>query len=964
MNTTNTPPASRRGGLDRKKRTDPDGGSTAGRSLDGVAASSPSGTNCAKSSTYSQNPPDYRTNCEGVGFEEGRNKEQSHKSPSLQVASLNTRGRWFYGTATLRRAEKAPILEALFRNRGADLLLLVDTHVEAREQMGTTSFLHLEAGTSQRGGLILMAPTGRWSLVEALSLVKGYAVYYKVKDRRGRVVSLLGLYGNNSEGTSTLVTFYDQIRPWVEVYKPDMIIGDFNVSLRRGGPASDDQRRLETQVSSMTRGMTEGRYKGYSYIGPQGSGSCIDRVFTNGDRTRVELIFTGLSDHKALWVTTPLGPAKLGQGPVRMRQIAHKSREWKDHAKKFASLTRDIVDLQDWASWPGLKEWAVKGAPEVTPPRRTAKVEERLDELLIRLQGKEIPTLRELKNMARDSTIPRPLVDAHAIVEQTRDENALDKALKEWDLERERIGKERSWEGVKLFDRRGKVKGSSNMESLLNERGERVTTPRGMGAVAKVFYERLHKATRRTAERASRIEDLMTEIKPHIAAPPNTSGPELDGSDILAALKKAKRRKAPGPDGIPYEWWKFLKDKLGPETDLWDNLARILNNSDQVPGLTEVNLVLLYKKGDKEEMKNYRPISLLNTDYKLLTLSLNERVMENAMITIHKDQAGFIRNRLITDHVYLTRLLTDLKDPSLSGGTILNLDNEKAYDRVEHDYLWACLKTFGIRPDLIDKIRGLYKSPLTHIWVNGYKTTKFTLKRGVRQGDPLSCLLFNYSIEVMAILVRKSRLRGLDIGPGLNQSDIRKSVKIKLFADDTEVYLRSGEKVQTFLDLTSTYRALSGAKYNMDKSEAILVNGGRKDTSSPIPYTDKTSRILGAFVNDGARGATQWSKVIKAIKDEIGFWERTDVSIKGRVLIGKSLLMSRTLYLSISSGIPPETRREIDSLVRTFIMGSKRFFPAPWDHLRCQTDQGGLNMFTLRDRVTATELKLDRKSVV
>lgn len=111
------------------------------------------------------------------------------------------------------------------------------------------------------------------------------------------------------------------------------------------------------------------------------------------------------------------------------------------------------------------------------------------------------------------------------------------------------------------------------------------------------------------------------------------------------------------------------------------------------------------------------------------------------------------------------------------------LDQEKAYDKIKHDYLWKTLKKYGIPDQFTQTVKFLYETAHTAVFINGISSTTFKVKRGVRQGDPLSCHLFDIAIEPLAETLRKSNLIGFQI-PGESRRVIA-----TLFADDTTVYL-------------------------------------------------------------------------------------------------------------------------------------------------------------------------------
>jgi hypothetical protein len=127
----------------------------------------------------------------------------------------------------------------------------------------------------------------------------------------------------------------------------------------------------------------------------------------------------------------------------------------------------------------------------------------------------------------------------------------------------------------------------------------------------------------------------------------------------------------------------------------------------------------IYKKKDKQDIANYRPITLLNTDYKIFTRALTTKLSKIAPIIIHEDQAGFVPGRSIFDQVKLNKLLIDYAEATETNGVIVALDQEKAYDKISHNYLWKTLKRLNLPQHFIDIVRSLYESAETVIIING-----------------------------------------------------------------------------------------------------------------------------------------------------------------------------------------------------------------------------------------------------
>jgi hypothetical protein len=172
----------------------------------------------------------------------------------------------------------------------------------------------------------------------------------------------------------------------------------------------------------------------------------------------------------------------------------------------------------------------------------------------------------------------------------------------------------------------------------------------------------------------------------------------------------------------------------------------------------------IYKKGEKTEIANYRPITILNTDYKLFTKSIQAKLASVAHNLIHPNQVGFMRNRSILNHIHTIDLMRNFAElDSTNEGAIIVLDQEKVHDKIKHDYMFKILENMNLPEAFINTVKSIYKDARTKVMINGVLSNNFQVKRGVRQGDPLSYLLFNLAIKLLACLLRKSTLRGAKI---------------------------------------------------------------------------------------------------------------------------------------------------------------------------------------------------------
>jgi Reverse transcriptase (RNA-dependent DNA polymerase) len=127
----------------------------------------------------------------------------------------------------------------------------------------------------------------------------------------------------------------------------------------------------------------------------------------------------------------------------------------------------------------------------------------------------------------------------------------------------------------------------------------------------------------------------------------------------------------------------------------------------------------LYKKKEKTNIENYRPITLLNTDYKLLTKALTIQLTEIISPLIHKDQAGFIPGWSIFDHIRTLKVMTKYLEMMKENGAIIALDQEKAYDKINHSYLWKTLEAFNLPTCFQNTVKYLYQNTSTVVAING-----------------------------------------------------------------------------------------------------------------------------------------------------------------------------------------------------------------------------------------------------
>jgi hypothetical protein len=506
-----------------------------------------------------------------------------------------------------------------------------------------------------------------------------------------------------------------------------------------------------------------------------------------------------------------------------------------------------------------------------------------------------------------------------------------------------------------------------------------------MAELAKNYYDNLQDdGLAPSEEREKALETVLNSIKIKLGP---TDKLELENNltenNIEEVLRLLPNGKAPGTDGAPYELWKWVNEKSklaskgSKEVDTSFNFIKCLTtvyNDIENHGVAENScfaeglLNPLHKKKDKRDISNYRPITLLNCDYKAFTKALALKLARTVPFIIHKNQAGFVPGRSITDQIRLTQMIMEYAEVEEINGVIVALDQEKAYDKIAHDYLWKVLEKFNIPIKFIETIKSLYKGAETSIMINGEISPKFKVTHGVRQGDPLSCLLFDIAIEPLAEMLRQSDLTGF------KAKDMAYRIVVTMFADDTTVYLTEKDDFNTLTDILQCWCKASGAKFNTSKTEIIpigvkeyreniLTTRKISDSQECLPENidiardGKATRILGAWIGNDTNEQAIWSPILDKVENALQRWEKWHPTIEGRKIIIQRTVGSMSQYLTTAQGMPKEVEDLLMKMTRKFAWDSGGNNSVSMDILYSPIREGGKNILNLRDRNDAIELK-------
>ena len=273
--------------------------------------------------------------------------------------------------------------------------------------------------------------------------------------------------------------------------------------------------------------------------------------------------------------------------------------------------------------------------------------------------------------------------------------------------------------------------------------------------------------------------------------------------------------KSPGEDGFTVEFYSTFFDLIG--NDLVDCLNSAYEN-EQLSISQRRGVITLIPKEEESLLKlqNWRPITLLNVDYKIASKAIAKRIEPLLSFLIHPDQTGFVKGRYIGENI---RLISDIMEQTKNlncPGILLSLDFQKAFDTLEWSCISSVLKMSNFGDSLRNWIKVLYTEVESTVLNNGYATNWFKPSAGVRQGCPLSPYLFILTAELMSNKIRQSiDFKGISV--------FEKEIKISQFADDTNLFGADLSSVEKGLQIVADFGTISGLQLpvNIKKTKAM-----------------------------------------------------------------------------------------------------------------------------------------------
>jgi hypothetical protein len=430
---------------------------------------------------------------------------------------------------------------------------------------------------------------------------------------------------------------------------------------------------------------------------------------------------------------------------------------------------------------------------------------------------------------------------------------------------------------------------------------------------------------------------------------------KFDREEVFQVLKDLQGDKAPGPDGFSMAFFHKCWEVVGD--DIMD-LFEFHTHCKFEKSLNATFIALIPKKKDALNIRDFRPISLVGSMYKLLSKVLANRIRLVMESLISSSQNVFVGGRQTLDSVLIANECLDSRLKSSIPGILCKLDIEKAYDHVNWNCLPYLLERMGFGYRWCHWMKTCISTVQFSVLVNGSPEGFFGSSQGLRQGDSLSPLLFLLIMEVLSRLLQKTEEAGLIRG---FQAGMLGGIEVRishlLFADDTIVFCDAVPKqVLHIRKVLSCFEAITGLRVNLAKSEMVPV--GVVDSMQPLADL-LCCRIgvlpilyLGMPLGAQYKALNVWNLALEKIERWLASWQTLYLSKGGRLTLLKSTLASLPTYFLSLFTIPVSVARRIEKLQRNFLWGGMgdalKYHLVSWDQICSAIPYGGLGVKNLK----------------
>ena len=463
-----------------------------------------------------------------------------------------------------------------------------------------------------------------------------------------------------------------------------------------------------------------------------------------------------------------------------------------------------------------------------------------------------------------------------------------------------------------------------NSVSMLKIEDQQITNVNAILQALSSELERKYSVKKRTPTdvdeylRQNCLKKLSIEDKERLEKP-------ISFEELTMSLKTMKKGKSPGSNGYTSCFFKQFWDKIGPF--LYRGFLCASQREQMMLSHNEAIVKMIPKTGKPlDNVRSWRPISLLNVDFKIVSAAVASRLRTIMSDLIEPAQTAFLKGRYIGENIRLVYDVLEYAKCHDKSGILMSADFEAAFDSVSWEYLEKALNQYNFGPDFRHLIKTMYlnSNNFARIDMNGFLGEKVFLECGIRQGDPASGYLFNLAVNLLTNQIAQSeKIAGVRL-----VKDVE--VRISQYADDTVLFLDSTpDSVRGSLYELQRFSEMSGLKLNVEKTSCMMFGSEGWCThrnNFGLKWVQEM-KILGVVFSQDLRNIAEINlrpKLIQ-IQKEIVQWRRRHLTPFGKITVIKSLLISKIVHLFLALPNPTaETLKEMERMFYKFIWDGKR----------------------------------------
>ena len=481
---------------------------------------------------------------------------------------------------------------------------------------------------------------------------------------------------------------------------------------------------------------------------------------------------------------------------------------------------------------------------------------------------------------------------------------------------------------------------------LINEEGHEVIESDQILEKHRRFYQNLYKKDQHV--------EFNMENTYGIYVPDNikqNQNQQLTIEELGEAVKNMSNNKTPGEDGIPVDFYKVFWPYI---KQAFYNMVMDCFREDTLHPTARKGILNLIPKANKDTrfIKNLRPITLLNVDYKIIEKAVANKMIPALEHIIHRDQRGFMKERRIS--VNIRKMLDIIHEANTQDleAVVLSLDFVKCFDKCSFSILHGSLDFFGFGEIVKQWTRILYKDFTVRIQNNGHFSDIIPINKGVHQGGCCSSIYFLVIAEILALSIRQnSEIEGItikDINNILNQ-----------FADDMDIFsLCTQQSITAIFEELNKFHQQSGFEISYEKTTMYRIGSLRHSCATlynqdQVAWSNKDINVLGITIAHENLVEKNYHNMAEKVKQVLNAWHNRGLSLIGRIQVINSLIASLFVYkMMVLPNIPNSILKNIDNILRDFLWDGKKSKIA-LNILQNPKSEGGLALVNLRNKEKA-----------